>query len=718
MCRSPGIRFGIIEHDAASATLDAWVLAGARAADAPGMCWLPSGNHALTARLERTLAFVGAAWTVDVLDAAAVARELEARGAHLPEGGAALQRLTTGAAARIGGEWAPGQPVVLGIGEDGALQACKFALLARRSVQLVPDRDALPAAMLTLARARSLLIAPGPTFDSELLRALDAAMEEAGVDIPHGWLYPFGCVERDYALLKCVIFGRAAAPEPRPFHLMFPLEANADVRAPNGDRWVFGQALPAADSVSLLQKPADFLAITGHSNGVDMGVGAAVLCPREGCAPPDAYRVLPCFHGAECSRKSPRNELCAGSSIGSLVTMLYTCWGVVLHRHIYDVRGSLLFDIVKSPATGAIVATYASTLMDANASVDLAQQYGMQVRIGDAVQSVNAEHYRRYRDMRHALVLFGDPEHRNAHQRLLLDDALRQTEPIARLLQRRCRDAAEVGLDDARQCASASEIARRIAAIDHLRLVVAGHRALHLEAIGPALAKVGEGIDRLWLWQTRHLLRARQYGPTVARLPGANYFRELQHVQAGLFEFFGGMVAHLGGALHLQMDGLFCDDETSSRRIRSTCPYCGSASWRVMQRMVADDRVSRHCHKCDNCAVVQDGDASIAEARFVAQNLWPRALGAGFRLYARFATEPLRRPFLAGAVIEPFHKRRQPPPMCVVQTGTVEPGSNVLDVAFEAQPLPQGLVCGSYFLNGLILVGERHVVMRRAIYVR
>jgi hypothetical protein len=711
------IHFGILEYDASVPPLTAHVLADARRKDGHGVCWLPSGGPALTDSLKRTLDFIGAPWTMEMLGAAALARELETHGVILPDDGPTPEGLISGPAPLLVRDVSrPGQPMVLGIGADGAHEACKFALLTGRPVRLVTDRDALPAAMSAMACARSLMIAPGAAFDNELLHALAEAMRRSGCDIPHGWLYPFGVFERDYALLKCVIFGYAAPPEPRPFHFMFPLEAAADVRVANGDRWVFGQALSAADSVSLLQEPAEFLAITGHSNGIDMGVGGGVLCPRDGAALSDADRVLPCFNGAGCSRRNARNELCAVSSVRCEVAMLYTCWGAVLNRHVYDFRSSLLFDLVKSPAVGAVVTTYASTLMDASASVEMAEQYARRVRLGVAVQSVNAGHYRRYRDVPHALVLFGDPDQRSAHERPLLDSALRQAAPIARVLLHRRAEPIEIDQDGGRQCAHVAAIAGRISAINHLRAVVSGHRALQLEAIGPALARVSAGLDRIWLWNTRYLLRVQQFGATGMGSAGA-YIGELQRVHDGLFDFFGSMVSQLGGLLHLQTDGMFLDDSRSRWLLDSTCPYCGSRSLRVTQRMAGDDRVVRQLHKCDNCAVVQDSDASIADASFDTHDTWPRSTGGAFRLRAHFNAEMLRQPFLAGVVMEPFHKRQQLPPLRVFKTGTLEPGDGMLDVAFDALPLPEGTVRGSYFLNALFLIGERHAFMRRAIYL-
>lgn len=716
MSRLPQIHFGILEHDASASPLAAYVLAGARRKGEPGVCWLPSGSSTLTNSLKRTLDFVGAPWTVEVLDGAVLARELRAHGTTLPDDGLTPDSLMAGPTPLVRHVSYPGQPVVLGIGADGAQEACKFALLTGRPVRFVPDRDALPSAVAELASARSMLIAPGLTFDNALLHALVKAMGQVGCDIPHGWLYPFGSFERDYALLKSVIFGLASPTKPRPFHFMFPLEATTDVRGANGDRWVFGQAMDAADSVTLLQEPAEFLAITGHSNGIDMGVGAAVLCPRDGVSPSDMDRMLPCFHGAECSRKKAHTALCPVSSIRSAVVMLYTCWGAVLNRHIYDFRSSLLFDLVKSPAVGAVITTYSSTLMDASACVEMAVHHARRARIGVAVQSVNAEHFRRYRDVSHVLVLFGDPEQRGSHERPLLDDVSRQAAPIARVLTRRRAESAVADPDD-RQRVQVAAATRRISAINHLRAVVSGHRALQLEAIAPALTRVGEGLDRMWLWQTRYLLRVHQFGVESAGSPGTVYFVELQRVHTGLFDFFGGMVSQLGGLLHLQTDGMFLDDDQSKSTVVATCPYCGSESLRVTQCMAGDDRVTRQLHKCDNCAVVQDGDASIVDARFDTHDTWPRSAGTELRVRACFDADSMRVPFLVGVVMEPFHKRRQQPPLLAFKAGTLNPGDGALDVAFDAQPLPAGTVRGSYFLNALVLVGERHAFIRRAVYL-
>ncbi|WP_265257849.1 hypothetical protein [Verminephrobacter aporrectodeae] len=658
---------------------------------------------------------------VQKLNRADLSRELSKYGLTLPTVDFTVEQLLAGAEPVVQGMKESDQPVVMGIGAAGALEACKFALLTGRALQIVPRTDDLIDNLTHVRTARSLLIAPGLDFDSELLHTLSNAMQKWQCDIAHGWLYPFGLFERDYALLKCVIYGRTGPPEVLPFRFIYPLEPTAEVVTATGDRWIFGTALSPSECVQFLQEPTEFLAITGHSNGVDMGAGSAVLCPRDSTILSNATRVLPCFNGAPCSRKNSHNDLCQASSVRCSVALLYTCWGAVLQRHIYDIRGSLLFNLVKSPSLSVVITTYASILMDSGASVTFAQRYGQRVPIGQAVQQVNAEHFRSFHDVAHALLLFGDPEQRCAHQRVVLDDDLSARAPIARILRGQHVAADRSSLDTHRANNVHDSIAvqqGRLAAVNHLRAIVSAHRALRLPALESVLPQLSQMLERLWLRKTRQLLRHQQFDAKCGTdILAKSYGAELKHAQASLFAMFASMVSHLGGLLHLQTDGLFLYDLRSTRWLESICPYCTSSSQRVIQSMAGAEQVLRQLHKCDNCAVVQDGDPNISEAHIVTSATWRRSTGAAFSLCAHVQAESTSRPFIAGVVMEPFLKSRQQPPLQVVQNGVLQAHESILKVLFDASPIPEGTVAGSYFLNALIVVGERHAFLRRTIYL-
>lgn len=698
--------------------------------------WLPSASEALTQALSRTLAALGAEHEVVSCDAArALANDGLARllaqaagkassndtladayhalydGQHLT-----LESKETASVAYDGEQLS----YVLGVGPDGIAEAFKFGLLSGRRVATLRAWSSAASDLAALANASSIYVAPGPGLDADAIRDFHAALAKLGNTAAIGFFYPFGAMESTFFMLKSLIYAVAAIPENLPFHFLFPLEATEGHVAGSGSSWSSGRFCSAPQLVERLAQPSEFFAATAHSNGVDMGLGEVVLCARRDdadyCA---SERVMPCFKGGDCSRKTASNALLRPSDIRSIVTMLYTCWGAVLKNHIYDSASSLLFDLVKSPTVCSITTTYSSAFMDTGAGLALAERYARQEKVGSIVRDLNARHFQDFGDSPHTLLLFGDPEFCRATSRSIVDAADMAVPYVRKLLSRiSLRPVKPASRTQAAKQAR-NPMPPALAALAHLRAILVGHRVLNIRALNAPGAHASQLLDRLYLAQTRHTLRTQQRSRHGAEQLDTQpaYLAELQKFQSALFTLYVSVVCNLGGLLHLQSDGLFRAATMGATSRPCACPYCGGGARITTQEMAGQKFVERKLLKCDNCAVIFDGSPAFESAAIVCDPGWEIEGKPRLAIEVEIDTAERDVVYFAGIVIEPFLKRRLPSPLIHAEKGTARGGGKALAIDFALPGLAPGLTPGCYFLNALVCVGEQHAFLRRTIYL-
>jgi hypothetical protein len=689
--------------------------------------WLPAASGALAQALSRTLAALGAEHELVSCDAAraraddglarflaqAAGKETLADAYHALYAGRhlALDDPETASAADDGERL----PYVLGIGPEGIAEAFKFGLLSGRRVATLGAWPSAARELAALANASSIYVAPGPGLHADAIGDFHAALAKLGNTAAIGFFYPFGAMESAFFMLKSLIYAVAAIPENLPFHFLFPLEATEGHVAGSGSSWSSGRFCSAPQLVERLAQPSEFFAATAHSNGVDMGLGEVVLCARrEDVDYTAAQRVMPCFKGGDCSRKTASNALLRPAHIRSIVTMLYTCWGAVLKNHIYDSASSLLFDLVKSPTVCSITTTYSSAFMDTGAGLALAERYARQEKVGNIVRDLNARHFQDFGDSPHTLLLFGDPEFCRASSRSIADAADLAVPYVRKLLSRISVPPSRT--QAARQARNAMPPA--LAALAHLRAVLVGHRVLNIKALNAPGAHASQLLDRLYLAQTRNALRTQQRARHGAEQPDGRpaYLAELQKFQSALFSLYVSVVSNLGGLLHLQSDGLFRAATMAAPARQCACPYCGGGARITTQKMAGQKFVERKLLKCDNCAVIFDGSPAFESAAIVCDARWEIAATPRLTIEVEIATAR-DVVYFAGIVIEPFLKRRLPSPLMRAEKGMARGGGKALTIAFALPELAPGLTPGCYFLNALVCVGEQHAFLRRTIYL-
>ena len=734
----PSINFVILETSDFTAAHVAYQIAGWHNRQRTGAYWLPSVSHLLTTSLAKTLSSLAIPYTVRRLGDVQTQMPEElavfvlgmSTNAPNSESFANSYRLLHQAKHVEFGVHRSNKPnmdnqrlpYVLGIGSEGAIGAFKFGILSGRHVVTVPDWLSVEHALAALPRAASFFVAPGSDLSADALRAFYAVVAKVRNRLPVGFFYPFGELERDYFMLKAFIYSLAQIPDNLPFNFLFPLEPNEGYISESGSQWGAGRFLTAEQLSHSLERPSEFLAATAHSNGVDMSLGEVVLCARsDDTEVNSSTRVMPCFKGAECSRKTVTNHLLRPSKINSIVTMLYTCWGAVLKDHIYDPRSSLLFDLVKSPTVCSITTTYSSALMDNAAGLTMAERYAKRHRLGHIVRDINLAHFRKFGDAPHALILFGDPEFCRVSVRTVATTTDMKVPYLRRLQSRVALQAEKTPLADAvTECAQNAMTELALAALAHVRAVLAAHRALNIKVINTGSEYSAQLLERLYLGLTRYMLRSEQRAKHHFDRKGANrsYRAEMQRFQSAFFGFYVSVVCNLGGLLHLQSDGRFRAARAAKVSHRGTCPYCHSVAAVAVQEMVGHKHIMRKLVKCDNCAVISDGSPLFENATIDCDSHWEiggNAKKLKIRLDLRADGHELA--YLAGVVLEPFLKRKSPPPFVRSKTGIAMRGATQLIVEIECPHLPPDSTAGCFFLNALVCLGEHHIFLRRSIYL-
>lgn len=111
-----------------------------------------------------------------------------------------------------------------------------------------------------------------------------------------------------------------------------------------------GDGRDARQVIEIFQQDSALDFLVGHSNGCDMGLGGVLLCRRDSvsAAPKDELRVMPCYHGAPCSRHAGKKGTVTSSDLaGARRVIAACCWGAIFGQGPfspeYSIGESLLF---------------------------------------------------------------------------------------------------------------------------------------------------------------------------------------------------------------------------------------------------------------------------------------------------------------------------------------------------------------------------------------
>jgi hypothetical protein len=616
-----------------------------------------------------------------------------------------------------------GRAVVLCGPDDGREIAWTYGLLSGRLVVISEGGLADKRTFQALSSARSLYIAPPTIWKVGDLHALLAARRSAGCTVPMGFFYPFGRDEKEFFLLRSVLYNHPGRANRGPFTFIYPLETTGEAFSVGQAEFFVGRAAGAAELAGVLQRPSEFFFATPHSNGVNMSLGSIVLCSREDRSPdsPPSAKAPPCFYADVCNRETTDNLRLGVSQLRSTVVFLYTCWGVLLRNAAFDVEVALGHRLAASPHVAAFLTTYSMSLLDRASGVYVAEAYSQGAPLGFVTAEFNRLHYEQFKDYDNVVVLFGDPELRlEKPAPLIISERVADHAPLRRFveavgLKLYAHDKANLRHD---RPAVAPIPDRYFAAVDYTRCVVNATRLLGLDALRPSLDRLSSDAETLWmhamLFNSRLLQRDRQ----TFQEPVMTKKRDslVRRFHRSWLEFYLAMVNHLGGFVRLQIDRYFAHERLNEGEFDSPCPYCGETPARATVRMVGSERVGRRLIECFNCSTILDGFVGFQDGEIVTTNHWRLGVDAEIRLRASAkGYEP--GPFLAAAILEPFRKPSDGTSPLVVVEGRWPCDPEALDILLPPMTVLDNWISGCYALNALIVFDTSVLLLRRAVYL-
>jgi len=165
-------------------------------------------------------------------------------------------------------------------------------------------------------------------------------------------------------------------------------------------------------ALRLLGRPAEIGFLSGHSNGLDVDVGASVLCTRFDGVPvsDDELRHFPCARGAACARCRPDQANASPSLLRTRRLVLLSCWGVSLSPYVFAPEHTLGQAILRSPHVDVLLTTVRASRVDALDVPHLYYLANLGLPLGEVANRANR--LRIARGSFADIVCFGDPESR------------------------------------------------------------------------------------------------------------------------------------------------------------------------------------------------------------------------------------------------------------------------------------------------------------------
>ncbi|CCI26490.1 hypothetical protein MICAH_40002 [Microcystis aeruginosa PCC 9809] len=611
-----------------------------------------------------------------------------------------------------------GQAVVVAVSEEGLQQALPFALLTGRTLLYAENLDQLDGAFFKITQqATSFYVALPSDLKVDELEQLFAAKEDSLNPAPLGVFYPFGYIEREFFALKSFLFERYQLTSNLPFNFFYPLETKSQIIEVGQMAFLVGKVRNKADILRRLTSPAEYLFATPHSNGVDMSLGEVVLCARKNYGNNGSLtKVMPCFRADVCNRKTQTNELLAPSALRSKVVFLYTCWGVLLRKSVYDVETSLAYQLAGSPYTAAILTTYSMSLLDRAAGLLVADLYSKNESLGRAVRDFNSYHFEKYQDTPHVVILFGDPEfRRGASTPFNLHDILTNNNSLSSFLQ-----ASGTQLYNS---SFSSNLPPPLpdsffAQINYTRCVVNGTKLLQLEPFKAPLEELSASSEQLWM--SGMLFNSRLQQQNRFRFDSEQMLtllaRNFQQFHQTWFNLYKSMVNNLGGYVRLQVDRYFTMMPLAEKKA-SQCSYCGTELQQCTQEMVGNQSVRRRLMECLNCATVFDGLEHFQMGRIQCSEFWRLSTPQLLRVMFVCSNATFGQYFV-GALLEPFNKKENVKMPRAFTSGALSKSNGITyTVELPEMFVPSYLTPGCYHLNVLVLVDEKVLLLRRFVYL-
>lgn len=587
------------------------------------------------------------------------------------------------------------QPIIMAIGKEGLIQGLQYGVLTGRSLLYVESIEAIEEIFGAheFRSVQSILI----TYDSnfcveDLFKILEFTNR---YKIPVGFLYPYGEYSRQFIVLKIFLYGQLSLINQYATHFYYPLERDSGVISEENISFYIGNTCIKKKD---LKEPCELIFATPHSNGVDIGLGECVLCSRESYKTDKMQLpicVPPCFKSDICSRKG-RMHL-AAHDIKSIVTFLYTCWGVILEKGTYDVSVSLAYAMIQTAYNPILITTYAMSLLDRLIGPYVALDYYNGNPIGACIQGIGD-----------TVILFGDPEYRCSSQ-MKGKFTLRQFKSKPELKKLLIKEEIEgrIRLD--------ANIEKEF--FEHLvfsECAICGMRLLNLPAMGSLVKRLEEALNNLKQYT---LLYYNRWQQNIITNENNTYVYKrwlyyIQLFQKSWYAFYDEMVRTLGGFIRFQVDRYYSLPQHIDEEVK--CPYCGSKV-RKEKKEIPFFKASRVLLECYNCATIFDGLDILKNGEIVCDRYW---MEDEIKLTLKFQLKCSGKYILGlGVIMEAFDKsaliempKKYKQELVLISSEEIYSSELTLTLSDE-------ITDGSYYVNAIVMINENIVFFRRSIYI-
>lgn len=616
---------------------------------------------------------------------------------------------------------------VVSLSKSVSNQAIQYALLMNRLLILIKNAGDLNQifSLFNAHAASSYFISFADDLNMSIFVDFLSKKSNMNNKVPFAIMYPYGDIEREFFVIKTFLFSVSSYPYTCKNSFHFPLEQPNFFFQGKESHLYLGLHSNAEELRENLTQPLSLLFSMSHSNGVDMGLGRAVLCPRENEPILDSSdtKAMPCFFDHNlCSRKTVDNKIIEINKLKVYVAFFYTCWGILLKNGLYDPIVSFARQLVLAPCVGTIISTYTMSHLDNSIISKFLNHAPKNLTISAIIRELNEQHYNAYLDNQHTLIVLGDPELKLNQIFVSHFDELFPEKVNAHLLAKGIIHPEKPVLKKNKNFVNLI-IHQMITDILYTKTVVLGSQSLSSEQLNGLLDNFAAFLDKLWIFLLlikKRLSQANKH-PINYSIVLNEFNKLINKYHKYWIDYFTVMNTSFGGLIRLQIDRYF-DEQNKFEPSKNTCPYCSGNLVENELSLIEHERLTRRVFECYSCTTIFDSNAIFKFGHIICDEFWVRNNVPKIVVKLsglNFSQRELQ--YSLCMCLEPFYKKGQPNISSIVKTGYVsilDKNDQTIEIEVENFALLDIYTMGQYYLNIMVSVQTSISLLRRPIYIK
>lgn len=614
---------------------------------------------------------------------------------------------------------------VVSLSQTISQQAIQYALLMNRSLILIKSFEEVNQLFSLFEHASSYFISFSDDLDMlNFVDFLDKKNKNNN-NVPFAIMYPYGDIEREFFVIKTFLFTISSYPYKYKNSFHFPLEQpNFSFQGENAHLYL-GQHSNLDELELVLTQPLNLLFSMSHSNGVDMGLGRIVLCPRENepLLGNSDVRAMPCFFDLElCSRKTANNKIIKLNKLKAYIAFFYTCWGILLKNGLYDTTVSFARQLVLSPCVGTIISTYTMSHLDNSIISRFFNYIQKNLTISEVIKKLNAQHYKAYLDNPHTLIILGDPELK-LNQMFVSDFSEMFPDKVSsHLIEKGIIKFEKFILNTNEICLNLT-IGQIITDILYTKTVVLGSKSLSSDQLNTLLDGFMMFLDKFWIFLLlikKRLSQADKH-PVNHDIILNELSKSINKYHKYWVDYFITMNTNFGGLVRLQIDRYF-DEKNKFESSENVCPYCSGNFVENELSLIEHEQLTRRVFECYSCTTIFDSNAIFTFGTIICDKFWIKNNAPKLLIQLSSLNFPKGEfKYTLCVCLEPFYKKGQPNISSIVKTNYInisDKNAQIIEIEVDDFVLLDMYTTGQYYLNVMISVQTSISFLRRSIYVK